>query len=202
MTPVSRTTPASVALCLTLLSVAPARAEEPPTLDACPPPRTLRKCGELGERYYQSGQYAMAIQAFRQAFVLKPLPIFLYNMAQAHRLAAQREEAIRLYQRFLDEDPGSRLKPEIEGYLAELRRKQEADRRTEELLREQERLAIAAAQESHQHLLAPPPPPPAPVYKRWWFWTAVGGVVAGAVVTGAVLGTRPGETTLALINAR
>jgi hypothetical protein len=29
-----------------------------------------------------------------------------------------------------------------------------------------------------------------PVYKRWWPWTTAALVVAGAVVTGAVLGTR------------
>jgi len=34
----------------------------------------------------------------------------------------------------------------------------------------------------------------APVYKRWWFWTAIGAVVAGGVVTAVVLSsgtTRP-----------
>ena len=31
-----------------------------------------------------------------------------------------------------------------------------------------------------------------PFYKKWWFWTGVGVVVTGAVVTGGVLGTRGG----------
>jgi len=36
---------------------------------------------------------------------------------------------------------------------------------------------------------APPPEPQEtpPVYKRWWFWTGIGAVVAGSVVTGVVL---------------
>ncbi len=35
---------------------------------------------------------------------------------------------------------------------------------------------------------APPEPEPSPpVYKRWWFWTGVGAVVAGGVVTGVLL---------------
>jgi hypothetical protein len=34
----------------------------------------------------------------------------------------------------------------------------------------------------------PPEPEPAPpVYKRWWFWTGIGAVVAGGVVTGVLL---------------
>lgn len=37
---------------------------------------------------------------------------------------------------------------------------------------------------------APPPPKTTPWYKTWWFWTAVGAVVVGGAVTGAVLGTR------------
>jgi hypothetical protein len=39
---------------------------------------------------------------------------------------------------------------------------------------------------------SPPPEPEAspPVYKRWWFWTGIGAVVAGVVVTGILLGTR------------
>lgn len=32
-----------------------------------------------------------------------------------------------------------------------------------------------------------------PIYKRWWFWTAVGGVVAGAAVAGALAATKPWE---------
>jgi hypothetical protein len=33
-----------------------------------------------------------------------------------------------------------------------------------------------------------------PIYKRWWLWTAVGIVVAGAIVIGvAVAETRPPE---------
>ncbi len=42
----------------------------------------------------------------------------------------------------------------------------------------------------------PPPvrrrPAATPFYKEWWFWTGVGVVVAGAVITGGVLGTRDG----------
>jgi len=39
---------------------------------------------------------------------------------------------------------------------------------------------------------APPsePQPGSPVYKRWWFWTGIGAVVAGGVVTAIVLSSK------------
>ena len=43
---------------------------------------------------------------------------------------------------------------------------------------------------------APPPEPQEspPVYKRWWFWTGVGAVVAGGVVTGVLLSRKSPAT--------
>jgi hypothetical protein len=36
----------------------------------------------------------------------------------------------------------------------------------------------------------PEPQETAPVYKRWWFWTGIGAVVAGGVVTAVVLSSK------------
>jgi hypothetical protein len=43
---------------------------------------------------------------------------------------------------------------------------------------------------------APPPEPQVnpPVYKRWWFWTGIGAVVAGGVVTGVLLSKKSAAT--------
>jgi hypothetical protein len=43
---------------------------------------------------------------------------------------------------------------------------------------------------------APPPEPQEsrPVYKRWWFWTGIGAVVAGGVVTGVLLSKKSPAT--------
>ena len=43
---------------------------------------------------------------------------------------------------------------------------------------------------------APPPEPQEspPVYKRWWFWTGIGAVVAGGVVTGVLLSKKSAAT--------
>jgi hypothetical protein len=43
---------------------------------------------------------------------------------------------------------------------------------------------------------SPPPEPQEspPVYKRWWFWTGIGAVVAGGVVTGVLLSKKSAAT--------
>jgi hypothetical protein len=49
---------------------------------------------------------------------------------------------------------------------------------------------------------APPPEPQPgdPVYKRWWFWTGIGAVVAGGVVTGILLGSKSARTSPACVS--
>ena len=54
-------------------------------------------------------------------------------------------------------------------------------------------------------MVEPPPervdvvqPPPKPWYRRAWVWVLVGGTVSAAVVTGAVLGTRGSQRTIAV----
>ncbi len=49
--------------------------------------------------------------------------------------------------------------------------------------------AAPGAKERFAHVVpTPQQPTPQPIYKKWWFWSAVGAVAAGAVVTGTVLG--------------
>lgn len=58
---------------------------------------------------------------------------------------------------------------------------------------------VEAAPVREQPWTGPAPPtepttrPRRPVYRAWWLWTVIGVVVAGAVTTGVVLGTRGGE---------
>ena len=49
--------------------------------------------------------------------------------------------------------------------------------------------APVATDRSAELVSAPQPAPPdeAPVYARWWFWTGIGAVVAGGVVTAVLL---------------
>lgn len=66
------------------------------------------------EQAYKLGQYAVAIQAYEQAYAYYPTPALLFNKAQAHRKLydlkndlAEIKLARDLYERFLREDPTS-----------------------------------------------------------------------------------------------
>jgi tetratricopeptide (TPR) repeat protein len=151
---------------------------------------------ERGQRLFKVSRYREALEEFKEAYLAKPDPVFLYNIAQCHRLLGERGDAIMFYRRYLEAAPGSRNRPEVERRIADL---EEANR--------------AAATVSPPPVVAPvlvnaPPPPPAaapekavmgevsderPVYRRWWLWTGVGAAVAAGAVT-AVLLSRSGPS--------
>lgn len=51
------------------------------------------------------GQYDVAITYYWQAHKLVPHPLLIFNIAQAHRLAGRIDQAIAMYERYLQADP-------------------------------------------------------------------------------------------------
>jgi tetratricopeptide (TPR) repeat protein len=94
-----------------------------------------------GTKQFNLAHYDEAIAEFDAAYNLKDDPRFIYNIAQAHRLAGHLEKAITFYRTFLRLAPASPLREAIEQQrLPELEK------------------ALAA-----QRAVAPPEPPrPAP----------------------------------------
>jgi tetratricopeptide (TPR) repeat protein len=156
------------------------------------------------------GKYAAAADYFEKAFELKPDPALLYNAAQAHRMAGDKERALALYQNYLrvyGGSPGQRA--DVEKHIDELKKAIEHDKEVATSPpTNTEPISAAAAAET-----APPPvapvaaaPPaavataPGPVTlvdqpksdagdqgsltKNPWFWVAVGG---GVAVVAAIL---------------
>lgn len=176
--------------------LAQAQLPAPAGEEGCPPPRTLKKCGELGERYYESGQYDRAIHAFRDAYVINPLPVFLYDIALAHRMAGHHQEAMRLFERYLQEDPNTGRRAEVQRHLSELQR-EEAER-TAALRREEANKVATLRQNAVKAPVIAHPAQydqgqaprrastPTPVHRKWWFWTALGVLAAGAATAGIV----------------
>jgi tetratricopeptide (TPR) repeat protein len=141
---------------------------------------------------YQAGEYGAAIGEYWTAYSLKPLPIIIYNIAQAHRKAERFAEALALYERYLREDPTTALLTEVQGYIAQSRErllapKLEEERRSAERLAQanaalKERLAEVAEIE-HQIVLMHRKAAPKPLYRRAWFWVALGAAATGAALT-------------------
>ncbi|HET6280290.1 MAG TPA: tetratricopeptide repeat protein [Polyangia bacterium] len=165
--------------------------------------RELFKRAELN---FNLLKFAEALSDYQAAYQAKPLPGFLFNIAQCHRNMGQYERARFFFRRYLVLDPRTANRPKVEDLIAEMTR----------LLEKQETAAAATASsmppsttatepearpapaitatavrpanaENAPLLLTQQPLPPTqpsrrPVYKRWWFW----GGVAAAVVGGSV----------------
>jgi hypothetical protein len=197
------------------------------------------------EKAFNLGRFNEALAAYQAAYEAKPLPAFLFNIAQCYRNLSNYERARFFYRRYLALEPHSPDRRRVENLAVEMTRlmdKQRAAGASTTITpptsppappsvglppapptppAEPPPVAVAAA--------PPPPPPPPPhavapieeppaalvtspsepeapsrpVYKRWWFWTGIGAVVAGGVLTAVLLTRNNGpQGSLAPIDGR
>ncbi len=76
---------------------------------------------DAGRLYYDAERYDEALREFQEAYRLSPRPALLYNQASALDRLERVEEAIALYQLYVDTDQDSPLRPEILERIAALR---------------------------------------------------------------------------------
>ena len=98
---------------LLLMSAQQSRAADP-RLDSA------RAHSQEGDSYYKLEKYANAITEYEQAYLAKPDPSFLYNIAQCHRLMGQGAEAIKFYRRFLKDAPAAPNRAVAEKHIRDL----------------------------------------------------------------------------------
>lgn len=104
---------------------------------------------------FKAGQFDEAVAGFQAAYEMKPLPLLLFNLAQAHRKAGHQKQALELYERFLVEEKKPDLRPDAERYIAEIKGQLEAEQREREEAERRER----ARQEAERLARIPEPPP-------------------------------------------
>lgn len=102
-----------VLLAAWLSAVVPARAADPRT-------ETARQHSAQGDAYYKLEKYGNAIGEYEQAYLSKPDPSFLYNIAQCHRLMGQNAEALNFYRRFLRDAPNAPNRQVAEKHIKDL----------------------------------------------------------------------------------
>ena len=156
---VGRTSNASVALDLVLVDVAgkeliarrpiairdaKVATELAPALrkfiDEAPTERAKALFAE-GNGHYSLGEFVQALLSYKRAYRIKPLPAFLFNIAQCHRKLEQHQDAITMYQSYLVGVPDAQNKPLVESLITESRDKLAQEQRlTDE--REAARLAV------------------------------------------------------------
>lgn len=159
---------------------------------------------QLMQRYqravtlYNTGQYDKAIEEFQGLYELKPQPILLFNLAQAHRKAGHKAQALDLYERYLREAPNSELSNETSGYITELKKQIEEEKQAEKAATEKAAAEKAAAEKASAEKAAAEKAAAEKASAEWKKkygparplnlakWGAVGLGVA-LIVTGAVL---------------
>ncbi len=173
-----------------------------------------------GETAYNLGQFDVALQKYSDAYKLKPLPGFLFNIAQCHKQLGNYERAAFFFGRFVDTSPPKAPNVDVaKGLLDEMKAKQkeveakaldqknaeetkkaedarkaDADRKAQDELK----IAQLTPNEPVASPVLPPMPPPqvvedTPAYKKGWFWGVVIGaaVVVAAGVTITLIATSP-----------
>jgi tetratricopeptide (TPR) repeat protein len=101
-----------------LLAAAPAAADADNALRPERIPNKARQLAEKGRAYHNAGDYAAAVAAFKEAYVLAPSPGLLFNIAQSYRLAGNCDESAWMYRRFLDTNPVGEHRALAEQQLA------------------------------------------------------------------------------------
>jgi tetratricopeptide (TPR) repeat protein len=85
-------------------------------------PAKARTLAERGRAFHDAGDYAKAIAAFTQAYVIAPSPALLFNLAQAYRLQGDCDDAALMYQRYLSTNPAPEGRALAETHLANVER--------------------------------------------------------------------------------
>ena len=73
-----------------------------------------------GDAFYKLDKYPNALAEYEQAYLAKPDPSFLYNIAQCHRLMGNRAEALRFYRRYLKDAPNAPNREVADKHIKDL----------------------------------------------------------------------------------
>jgi tetratricopeptide (TPR) repeat protein len=176
-----------------VLGVPTSQAQSPPP--AASEVASAKAHFEKGQRLFSVSRYREALEEFKEGFVAKSDPVFLYNIAQCHRLLGEKGEALTFYRRFLATKPQGRIRDEVNRRVSEL----EAEGVASPSVTPPVPAAPATAHPDPLPPAAPPSPPPAgdialtspgpapaetvPLYKRWWVWAGAAAIVAAGVTT-------------------
>lgn len=110
-------------------AAAPTPGEEP----SAEAKALARRSFEKGMGYYQRDQFDKAIEHFDIGYRLIPQPVFLYNIAQAHRLSDRPQKAIEYYRRYLAESPDAKNRAEVDERIATLQKQLDEQERARAL---------------------------------------------------------------------
>jgi tetratricopeptide (TPR) repeat protein len=99
----------------------PVRADEAADRQAA-----ARKLTKEGLAHYDLKEYDEAIDSYKKAYALYPVPVNLFNLAKAYRDKGDRENALYFFRMYLREKPDAKDRAYVEASIAELEKQQKA----------------------------------------------------------------------------
>jgi tetratricopeptide (TPR) repeat protein len=164
---------------------------DPATLEA-------RALFDQGKRAYDSGQFKDALKLYSDAYRIRPLPGFLFNIGQCHRLLGNYQSAAFFFGRYLDAFPTAPNASVAKSLLVEA----ETRRKAQE---EEERVRVVAALEEGTKARSDAQSPGGvfrDLTSKWWVWGIAGGVLVVGITAALVAQPQARPASLGTINHR
>jgi tetratricopeptide (TPR) repeat protein len=156
-----------------------------------------------GEAHFSLGEFDRALAEYRKAYLVRPLPPLLFNMAQCHRHLGDLNKAAFLLQRFLASSPTPMQRSQAEAVLREVERalqqRSASGPATRSVPAPRPPSSVTPAVRSALPLLPAPAAAASadssrtPLYKKWWLWTIVVGAAVATATAIGVVATRGDE---------
>jgi tetratricopeptide (TPR) repeat protein len=113
-----------------------------------------------GKRFYDIGEFAKAVESWKQAYVLSTAPMLLFNIAQAYRLSGDCEQALRFYANYERESSNLTNRTELEQARARCKSQPTGTRPPAPIVTDPTRGGTPPGPEPK----ATPPPPPSATF--------------------------------------
>lgn len=157
---------------------------------------------DAAEAAYDVGDFDKARRLYVEAYELKPLPGFLFNIGQCHKKLGEWNRAAFYYRRYLARLPEGSDDSRLQALIAEMDAKADAPAPEATAVgptalahADRPRAAaprlVPAAASATSAALTPPPlvvRDNEPLYRQWWVWTTAGAVTVAAVATIVAVG--------------
>lgn len=85
-----------------------------------------RKHMDRGQAFFLEKKFAEAAAEFRKAYEIKPFSTFLFNEAVCHEKLRELDEAIRLFEKYVDVDPQAPDRKAVDARIAKLEAERDA----------------------------------------------------------------------------
>ena len=143
---------------------------------------------QAGREAFDSGRYDAALARWQEAYDISGRPGLLYNIGLAADRLRQDDKALSSFKKYLDQVPQAENRAEVEGRVSALQKAKEEREAAATAPTPEETAQQASSAEQTRNDVAltqtrDEPQASKPLTRQWWFWTGIGAVVVGGVIT-------------------